>query len=113
LNEDRTRCVYTGRREVLAEASEYYNDETDEYDIPEEIGGQAVWGVKDDCVVAEAVGNCDDNTLTSTAFVKEEIALWLINTSWIEYVSPSDIENAFKCLRASKPHAIPYARPYF
>lgn len=47
LNEDRTFCVYTGRREVLAEASEYYNEDTDEYEIPEEIDGQAVWGIKD------------------------------------------------------------------
>jgi hypothetical protein len=63
LNDDQTFFLCTGRRAVLAEASEYYNEETEELEVPEEIDGQAVWGIKDDCVVAEAIGNYDDDKL--------------------------------------------------
>jgi hypothetical protein len=102
LNEDRTFCVYTGRREVLAEASEYYNEETDEYEVPEEIDGQAVWGVKDDCVVSEAVGNFDDEPLRLTDFDAEAVRTWLEDTDWIHDASPADLQQALLKLKAKR-----------
>ena len=101
LNEDRTFCVSTGRREVLAEASEYYNEETDEYEIPEEIDGQAVWGVKDYCVVSETVGNFDDEALRLTDFDAEAVRIWLEDTDWIHDASPSDVQQALSSLKAA------------
>ena len=102
MNEDRTFCVYTGRREVLAEASEYYNEETDEYEVPEEIDGQAVWGVKDDCVVSEAVGNFDDEALRLTDFDAEALRIWLEDTDWIHDASPADLQLALLKLKAKR-----------
>ena len=102
LNEDRTFCVYTGRREVLAEASEYYNEGTDEYEIPEEIDGQAVWGVKDGCVVAEAVGNCDDQALRLADFDAEAVRVWLEHSDWIHDASPSDVQRALSTLKSAR-----------
>ena len=99
LNEDRTFCVYTGRREVLAEASEYYNEAKDAYELPEEIDGQAVWGVKDDCVVAWVVSGCDDNAILLPEFDDELVRYWLINTEWIEDVSPEHVHNALSKLK--------------
>ena len=101
LNDDRTFCVYTGRREVLAEASEYHNEETDEYEIPEEIDAQAVWGVKDDCIVSEAVGNFDDEALRLTDFDAEAVRIWLEHTDWIHDASPLDVQQALSKLKSA------------
>ncbi len=101
LNEDRTFCVYTGRREVLAEASEFYNKEKDEYEIPEEIDGQAVWGVKDDCVVTEAVGNFDDEAVCLTDFDAEAVRVWLEDTDWIHDASLADVKQALSKLKGT------------
>jgi len=62
LNKDQSFTLYTGRREVLAEASDFYNEDTEDYEIPDEIDGQAVWGVKEDCVVSESVVDFDRHT---------------------------------------------------
>lgn len=102
LNKDHTFCVYTGRREVLAEASEYYDEETDEYEIPEEIDGQAVWGIKDDCVVAEAIGNYDDDKLLLADFDQKAVQAWLVESDWVHDVSPADVKRALAKLKAAR-----------
>jgi len=38
LNKDQSFTLYTGRREVLAEASDFYNEDTEEYEIPSPMG---------------------------------------------------------------------------
>ena len=86
---------------MLAEASEYYNEETDEYEVPEEIDGQAVWGVKDDCVVSEAVGNFDDEGLRFSDFDAEALRIWLEDTDWIHDASLADVKQALSKLKAT------------
>ena len=99
LNKDQSFTLYTGRREVLAEASDFYNEDTEEYEIPEEIDGQAVRGVKDDCVVSESVGDFDDATLKLASFDREEVQAWLVETDWIDYASPADVKKTLAKLK--------------
>jgi len=102
LNDDQSFTIYTGRREVLAEASDFYNEDTEEYEIPEEIDGQAVWGVKDDCIVSESVGDFDDATLKLANLDLEVIKAWLVETNWIEDASAADVKRALVKLKGSK-----------
>lgn len=102
LNMDQSFTLYTGRRAVLAEASDFYNEDTEDYEIPDEIDGQAVWGVKDDCVVSVSVGDFDDEILRLADFDQEAILAWLVDTDWIEDASPADVKEALSKLKVSK-----------
>lgn len=102
LNDDQSFTLYTGRREVLAEASDFYNEDTDVYEIPDEFDGQAVWGVKDDCVVAELIGSFDDEILKLADFDQEAILAWLVDTNWIDDASPAEVKEALPKLKGSK-----------
>ena len=102
LNKDQSFTLYTGRREVLAVASDFYNEDTADYEIPDEGDGQAVWGVNDDCVVAELIGSFDDEILRLADFDHEVILAWLIDTGWIEDASPADVKEALSKLKVSK-----------
>ena len=102
LNDDQTFFLCTGRRAVLAEASEYYNEETEELEVPEEIDGQAVWGIKDDCVVAEAIGNYDDDKLLLADFDQKAVQAWLVELDWVHDVSPADVKRALSKLKAAR-----------
>ena len=42
LNDNGSYVLYTGRYEVLEEAGIYWNDESEEYDLPEKIAGKEV-----------------------------------------------------------------------
>jgi len=99
LNKEQSFTLYTGRREVLAEASDFYNEDTEDYEIPDEIDGQAVWGVKEDCVVSESVGDFDDATLKLASFDREEVQAWLVETDWIDYASPADVKKTLAKLK--------------
>ena len=95
LCDDHTVLLFTGRREVLADASDFYDENKDEYDIPDEIDGKAVWGVKDDCVVGESIENYDDDALTLKSFDKAAVTDWLAKTDWKDEVSPAAVKKAF------------------
>lgn len=102
LNKDQSFTLYTGRREVLAEASDFYNEDTEDYEIPDEVDGQAVRGVKEDCVVSESVVELDDATLKLANFEHEVILAWLVDTDWIEDASPAVVKEALSKLKVSK-----------
>jgi hypothetical protein len=51
VGDKKTYRLFNGRYEALAEREEYYNEETEDFDIPDEIRGLKVVGIEDDCVV--------------------------------------------------------------
>ena len=102
LNEDRTFCVYTGRREVLAEASEYYNEDTDEYEISGGDRRSGSLGHQGCCVVAEAIGNYDDDKLLLADFDQKVVQAWLVESDWVHDVSQADVKRALSKLKAAR-----------
>jgi hypothetical protein len=95
LCDDQTVLLFTGRREALADASDFYDENEDEYDIPDEIDGKAVWGVKDGCVLGENIENYDEDALSLKSFDRDAVLRWLEKTDWQEDVSPAEVKKAF------------------
>ena len=65
--------------EILASVSEYYNEETEQYEIPDEIDGDFVIGQEDDYIVGGSLRNHSDEIYTLEFVIpkKEEIEEWL------------------------------------
>jgi len=99
LCDDQTVLLFTGRREALADASDFYDENEDEYDIPDEIDGKAVWGVKDGCVLGENIENYDEDALSLKSFDSDAVLGWLEKTDWQEDVSQAEVKKAFNKLR--------------
>ena len=79
----KTYCLFTGRYSALGAASQFYDDDIGDYDIPDEIDGVAVHGIEDvwvgggelECTEwSESVefGALDDSTLAG----------WLQESGW-------------------------------
>ena len=87
--------LFTGQYEVLAEREHFFNEETGDYDIPDEIDGQVVDGVEDDYVVGGDLGYFDDEQAVSfTLSDCQAVADWLKTSGWSEKVDPATIRGA-------------------
>ena len=53
--------LFVGGYEVIGEASDYYNEEDDEENIPEQIDGQTVQGVEDGCIIGGSILQNEDD----------------------------------------------------
>lgn len=72
--------------EVLGEQSDYYNEEKDDYDIPQKINGKEVVGIEDGFIVGGRLVEQSDD-LPSFEFYKTEIESvneWLKEIQWNE-----------------------------
>ncbi len=79
--------LFTGQYEALAERDQFFNEETGEYDIPEEIDGKAVVGLDDDYVVGGDLGYFDDQqTISFKSPDDEALAKWLVSSGWSDKV---------------------------
>jgi hypothetical protein len=81
----RSYRLYLGIYEVLGEVAEYYDEELDEFSVPDIINGKAVQGVKDDYVVGFWVEDAgyrpDDEFEFDTP---SECVDWLTETQWLD-----------------------------
>jgi hypothetical protein len=75
--------LFTGQYEALAEREQFFNEETGEYDIPDEIDGQVVVGVDDDYVVGGELDYIHDEQAVSFKSLDEKgLADWLETSGW-------------------------------
>jgi hypothetical protein len=82
--------------EALAEESDYFNQEKDDYELPEEINGEPVW-VEDGCLVSgRLIINMDDMGLEFDDPSEPEVAAWLNDFGWTENVSVTDLKRAIR-----------------
>jgi len=87
--------LFTGQYEALAERERFFNEETGDYDIPDEIDGQVVIGVDDDYVVGGELAHFDDEQAVSfTSPGDQVVADWLRTSGWSEKVDPATIRGA-------------------
>ena len=77
--------LYLGNFEVLGERSEFYDDEADDYVLPDTINGKAVRGFKDDAVIGCEVENASYRPEDEFEFdVPPECERWLEGSKWLD-----------------------------
>ena len=75
--------LVTGRYEALAELAFYYNEKTEEYEMPDAIDGKSVHGVDDDYVIGGELGCFEDEEVVEFDRVDEpQVAEWLAGSGW-------------------------------
>ena len=94
-DDDEGYKLFTGQYEALAEREQFFNEETGDYDIPDEIDGQVVVGVDDDYVVGGELGYFDDQQAVSFKSPGDgAVAEWLESSGWSDKVDPESIRAA-------------------
>lgn len=93
-----TECeLFVGGYEVVAEASDFYDEETEENVIPDEIDGYPVMGTIDGYVIGgEIVENEDDGGVRFSDFENAEVSEWLKGIKWGDADTVTTIKNAVK-----------------
>ena len=77
--------LYLGAFEILGERSEFYDDEADEYILPDDINGKAVRGSKGDMVIGYEVENASYRPEDEFEFdVPPECERWLAESQWLD-----------------------------
>lgn len=87
--------LFTGQYEALAEKTQFFGEETGEYDIPEAIDGKTVIGLEDDYVVGGELGYFDDQqTVLFKSPDEQALVEWLDSSGWSEKVDTVFIRDA-------------------
>ena len=85
--------LYLGAFEFLGERSEFYDDEADEYVLPDTINGKAVRGFKDDAVIGCEVENASYRPEDEIEFDEpSECEDWLTETNWLDISLLDDLK---------------------
>jgi hypothetical protein len=75
--------VFEGRYMGLAEKEDYFDEELEDYDIPEFINGEVVTGIEDDYIVGgELSYESDDEAAEFTYLSQENLIRWLTDMKW-------------------------------
>jgi hypothetical protein len=75
--------LFVGRYEPLVEASEFFNEETEDYDLPTHIDGVVVVGIEDDYVVGgELQWFSDEHTIQFDKPSESAVRAWLNRHEW-------------------------------
>jgi hypothetical protein len=87
--------LYLGAFEILGERSEFYDDEADEYILPDDINGKAVRGSKGDMVIGYEVENASYCPEDEFEFDEpSECEGWLTDTKWLDDSLLDDLKAA-------------------
>lgn len=81
-----TYKLYTAQYDFLAELNDFYDEELDDYLLPEQIEGQVVMGIEDDYVVGGKLVAQDESVPVEFASVFDaELRDWLKHTGWSQF----------------------------
>ncbi len=101
LQADRKLSVFTGRYEGIAPASEFYDEESDDFVLPESINGIPVRGVDEECVFG---GELTFLTSEDAVEISDESAsglgAWLQESRWSHVVSLDDVREALQMVQS-------------
>ena len=89
--------LFVGGYEVIAEVSDFFDEETGEEEVPEEIDGYPVQGIEDGYVGGgEILKNEDDGEIQFSDFETIEVKEWLESINWGDPDTVSAIQVALK-----------------
>ena len=87
--------LFVGGYGFLAETSDFYDEETEEEIIPDEIDGYPVLGIKDGYVIGgKILKNEDDGEVQFTQFDTDDVRDWLKSIKWDDVDTVSSIKSA-------------------
>ena len=83
--------LFTGHYECLAEIADYWNDETEDYDIPDQVNGVAVVGQEDDYLIGGELSPSETSESIEFDSLNESLLSdWASHQGWdIRKVAPS------------------------
>ena len=88
-------CLFTGRYQVLAESCEFYDDEAENWLLPEEIDGEPVVGIDDDWVVGGDLDYFDSSqAINFRSLADPNIGAWLAENEWSGLVDDKQLADA-------------------
>lgn len=87
--------LFTGQYEALASKYDYFDEETEDYELPDEIDGVPVIGINDEYIVGGEL-QCFDDSQTVEFDDTEDPALaqWLTKSGWSGHISAEGIKKA-------------------
>jgi hypothetical protein len=98
-SEDVGYVLFSGRHEAIAEASQFYNEETEDYNIPDEIDGIRVAGIEYEYVVGGELQYCDDSEAVKFTTIDDEAVIgWLHDSDWDRTISVALVQAEFAAL---------------
>jgi hypothetical protein len=75
--------LFEGRYMGLAEKEDFFDEELEDYNIPEFIDGEVVTGIEDDYIVGgELAYDSDEQAIEFTYLLDENLVKWLSETQW-------------------------------
>jgi hypothetical protein len=91
--QDKRFLIASAGYDSLAEVQAYFNEERDEYEVPEEIDGCRVVGVEDGYVIGgPLLVNMDNSGLEFDDPYDKGIAEWLQENGWEKIIQTTDIQ---------------------
>lgn len=81
--------LFTGRFASLAHWEDFFDEETGDYTVPDEIDGFEVVGIEGDYTVGGELDCTDDSqAITFRSHDEEHVRLWLKSTGWYSKGDP-------------------------
>lgn len=81
-----TYRLYTAQYLSLAELNEFYDEELEDFLLPEQIDGQAVVGIEDEYIVGGELVQQDESASVEFGSVFDtELRDWLKHTGWSQF----------------------------
>jgi hypothetical protein len=88
--------LFQAQYEPLGECEGYFNEETQEYELPDEINGQPVVGMEDEWVVGGSLEPFQEELAMEFTSVDEpKVASWLKAYGWSDLISLETIKRKF------------------
>ena len=89
--------LFVGGYEFVAEVSDFFNEETEEEEVPEEIGGYPVQGIQEGYVIGgEILKNEGNGEVQFSDPEISEVKEWLASVDWNTEQVFSSIKTAIK-----------------
>lgn len=83
FGDSKAYCLFTGMYEGLEQASEYFNEDTEDYDLPEEIDGKKVVGIDDETVIGgDPSWSTSDEVIEFDTIADLALNKWLKEQGW-------------------------------
>ena len=97
---DGSSRLFIGGYEFLADQEDYYDEETEDYILPDEINGQKVRGIDCGAVVGGELTWVDhDHTIVFQTGTEPEVMAWLTLHDWIPALDGKAVADLIKPLK--------------